>query len=228
MKILLHCEVTRSLMLFAFDPKLYCAQAALITALLNNITLFFAILNTSPYSCLHDSSFDCSLLRMFICVCFVLLSSHQCDKLSFRSNKCIFVGYSSAHNGYRCYDLITKRFRIARTSDESSISPVPVYTPSLSTSPSLPHDLFVQVTPLSSSLSVDVTVHTDTSSIAALDFSGDQHLFCRKPPRDRHPHVSYCASVNTTYSPTFSSFISTLWSCTHDKNLSLILKLQNF
>src|SRR3954462_2282312 len=55
-----------------------------------------------------------SSLRTFGCVCFVLLPNRGKAKLSSKTNRCIFVGYSSAHKGYRCYDPITKRLRIAK------------------------------------------------------------------------------------------------------------------
>ncbi|KAL0392174.1 UNVERIFIED_CONTAM: Sucrose transport protein SUC4 [Sesamum radiatum] len=42
--------------------------------------------------------------RVFGSVCFVHLHSPNLDKLSPRSVKCIFLGYSRAQKGYRCYD----------------------------------------------------------------------------------------------------------------------------
>src|SRR4051812_39885251 len=91
------------------------------------------------------------LLRSFGCVCFVLLPSHEQEKLSPKTNRCIFVGYSLSHKGYMSYDPMTRRLCIARhvsflenvsyfktssspqnsyflqTSSESS--PIPVYAP---------------------------------------------------------------------------------------------------
>ena len=53
---------------------------------------------------------------------------------------------------------------------------------------------------------------TDTPLLmTALTFPGDQPPR-RNPPRDCHPLARYCVSVNTTYSPEFSSFIYALHS----------------
>ena len=81
-----------SLLLSASVPKCYCAEAVLTATLLINITFFSVTANMSPYSRSHGQSFDYSLLRTFECVCFVLLSSHEWDKLSSKTSKCIFSG----------------------------------------------------------------------------------------------------------------------------------------
>ena len=40
--------------------------------------------------------------RVFGCIAFVLNLSLDLDKLSPRSDKCVFVGYSRTHRGYHC------------------------------------------------------------------------------------------------------------------------------
>src|SRR3954468_20295367 len=95
-------------------PKFYWAEAVFTATLLINVTPSFAIGHDTPYSRMHTTSFDYTVLRTFGCVCYVLLSTHEKDKLSSKSCKCIFVGYSPIHKGYRCYDPITKRLRIAK------------------------------------------------------------------------------------------------------------------
>ena len=127
----------------------------LIATLLISTTPSSVPANVSPYSCLCGHSFDYSLFRTFGCAYIVLLPSHERDTLSFKTGKCIFLGYSSTHNGYQCYDPNTKRLRIARhvsffenvpyyqsshipdlsfldtTTTETSAHFVPTYTPSL-------------------------------------------------------------------------------------------------
>lgn len=49
----------------------------------------------------------------FGCVCFVHLSSHQCNKLSAQSVRCAFMGYIISIKGYVCYDPCSNRFRIS-------------------------------------------------------------------------------------------------------------------
>uniref|UniRef100_A0A2N9IF95 Reverse transcriptase Ty1/copia-type domain-containing protein n=1 Tax=Fagus sylvatica TaxID=28930 RepID=A0A2N9IF95_FAGSY len=57
---------------------------------------------------------DYSSLRVFGCVCFVSLPSHERNKLEPRSRLCCFLGYGISQKGFRCYDPISRRLRISR------------------------------------------------------------------------------------------------------------------
>jgi len=70
--------------------------------------------NKSPYFTLLNKYPDYSLLKTFGCLCFPLLRSYNAHKLAFRSKKCVFLGYSSNHKGYRCLDPQTNRVYISR------------------------------------------------------------------------------------------------------------------
>ena len=52
-------------------------------------------------------------LRSFGSVCFVLLQSHEHNKLEPRSRFCCFLGYGETQKGYRCYDLISHCLRVS-------------------------------------------------------------------------------------------------------------------
>lgn len=65
--------------------------------------------NDSPYNKLFQCSLDYSHLRSFGCVCYPLHCPYSSHKLAFRSKMCLFLGYSSHHKGYRCYDPISKK-----------------------------------------------------------------------------------------------------------------------
>ncbi|CAL2258010.1 unnamed protein product [Prunus armeniaca] len=50
--------------------------------------------------------------RVFGCVTFVHLYTHQCNKLKPRALKCVFIGYAQHQKGYRCYHPPTQKLYI--------------------------------------------------------------------------------------------------------------------
>ena len=90
-------------------------------------------------------------LRVFGCVCFVLLQDHESNKLQSRSRLCCFLGYEIGQKGYRCYDPIRKRLRVSRhvvfwefyQLPHVPVSPIPSIDPLL--------DLFPEESPTSMS-----------------------------------------------------------------------------
>ena len=53
-----------------------------------------------PFVTLFNKEPDFHFLETFACACFPLLKPYH--KLKFRSQECIFLGYSSSHRGYKC------------------------------------------------------------------------------------------------------------------------------
>lgn len=56
----------------------------------------------NPYSLLLGKSPDYSLLKPFGCACYPCLKPYNKHKLQFQTTKCVFLGYSSSHKGYKC------------------------------------------------------------------------------------------------------------------------------
>nr|KYP50090.1 Retrovirus-related Pol polyprotein from transposon TNT 1-94 [Cajanus cajan] len=55
-----------------------------------------------PFTVLFNKSPDYKFLRTFGCACFPFLRPYASHKLHFRSQECVFLGYSNSHKGYKC------------------------------------------------------------------------------------------------------------------------------
>ena len=101
-----------------------------------------------PFERLCGKTPDYTSLRLFGCVCYVLLAPRERTKLTAQSVECVFLGYSAEHKGYRCWDLVGHRMRISRNVVFDETRPFYPYPSSDVSSPSL-------VDPLSSLLFPD-------------------------------------------------------------------------
>ena len=69
---------------------------------------------STPYAKLFNRPPKYDFLRIFDCACFPYLRPYNTYKLQFRSKKCVFLGYSLNHQGYRCFDISTGRVYLSR------------------------------------------------------------------------------------------------------------------
>ncbi|TXG57782.1 hypothetical protein EZV62_015611 [Acer yangbiense] len=56
----------------------------------------------SPFEKLFHRKPNYNFLKVFGCSCFPYLRDYSRHKLDFHTQKCVFIGYSSCHKGYRC------------------------------------------------------------------------------------------------------------------------------
>ena len=112
-----HChllDVTRILLFHMQVPKHFWGDAVLTACHLINRMPSVVLNKESPFSVLYPERTPFSLTsRVFGCVAFVHVLEPGCDKLSPRSRKCIFLGYSRTQKGYRCYSHESRRYFVS-------------------------------------------------------------------------------------------------------------------
>lgn len=107
-------DTSRALLISSGCPESFWGEAALTAAYTINRVPSPIINNLTPYERLHNSPPDYHSLRVFGCVCFVLLQPHERTKLEPRARMCCFLGYGIEHKGYRCWDPLSRRLRVSR------------------------------------------------------------------------------------------------------------------
>lgn len=70
--------------------------------------------NETPYARLLKQQLDYTFLRVFGCTYWPNLRPHNTKKLQFWSKRCVFLGYSSHHKGFKCLDPSEGRVYISR------------------------------------------------------------------------------------------------------------------
>jgi hypothetical protein len=104
-------DVVRCLLIHMHVPKHFCSDDVLTANYLINQMPSSVLDGASPHSLLYSSSPSFALpLKVFGCVCYVHNLSPEYDKLDSRSTKCVFLGYSTTHKGYRCSNLVLRRY----------------------------------------------------------------------------------------------------------------------
>ena len=198
-------DVVRATTIAAFTHSQFWGEVALTAVYTINWCPSPIVQNQTPYDLLFGSSPSYDLLRVFGCVCFVLLQDHERNKLQSCSRLCCFLGYGIGKKGYRCYDPIRNRLRVSRhvvfwehkmfyqlpyvpVSPIFSIDPFPDLFPdsptSISEHPPLVYEFPPSISNVPSHASDEppapiIDVPTDTAS--AVDPAGpsDTHALCR-------------------------------------------------
>jgi hypothetical protein len=92
----------------------------------------------SPFETLFNISPDYKLLKIFGCECWPFLRPYNSPKLAFRSQSCVFIGYSKNHLGYKGLHILSGKVYIARhVVFNEQIFPFSKYVTTPSPTPSL-------------------------------------------------------------------------------------------
>lgn len=85
------------------SPRILVEALLTATYLINRYpsSIFFGCF---PFEVCFHQKHDYFALRPFGCTCFVLLSPHECSKLSPNAVICHFLGYGMEHKGFKCFD----------------------------------------------------------------------------------------------------------------------------
>jgi hypothetical protein len=107
-------EMGLSLLAHSHLPPQFWVDAFLMTVFLINRLPTPVLDHQTPFSKLFHSPPDYTMLRVFGCACYPLMSPYVSNKLSFTSKQCLFLGFSSNHKGYRCFDPVSQRVYFSR------------------------------------------------------------------------------------------------------------------
>ncbi|KAL0554367.1 hypothetical protein IC582_008286 [Cucumis melo] len=107
-------DSVRALLLTASCPEKFWGKAALTSVYTINSFPSSILQNISPFERLYGTLPNYSNLKVFSCVCFVLLHPHEHTKLEPNACLCCFLGYDTEHKGFRCWDLLSNRLCISR------------------------------------------------------------------------------------------------------------------
>jgi hypothetical protein len=107
-------NVIRTLLIQASLPKCYWAEGLHTAVYLLNRLPTKTISAACPHVALFGSAPSYEHLRVFSCACYPNIATTAPHKLAPRSTRCVFLGYSTDHKGYRCPDLSTNRLIVSR------------------------------------------------------------------------------------------------------------------
>ena len=94
-------------------PNQFWDQAVCTVVYLINRLPTQILKNRSPYHLVYNQEPDYSLLKSFRCTCYPCLRPYTTSKLDSRSERCVFLGYSAFHSGYRCLSLTSGKLYIS-------------------------------------------------------------------------------------------------------------------
>lgn len=107
-------EMTRSLMSKPNHPAPFWEYAVQHSVVVGNVTPNKKLKGKSPYELVSGKRFDLNLLKVFGCDC-TILSDRALDKLDWRAQKGIYLGFSLQKSSHLVLNVLTRRVRYSRS-----------------------------------------------------------------------------------------------------------------
>lgn len=107
-------EVARSMMFHTNFPKKLWGDAVVTACYLINRIPTKILHDQSPFEVLTNTKPSIDHLRVFGCVCFVLVPGENRNKLDAKSTKGMLIGYSTTQKGYKCLVPETGKMLVSR------------------------------------------------------------------------------------------------------------------
>jgi histone deacetylase 1/2 len=107
-------EVGLTLLAHASMPLKFWDEAFITAVFFINRLPSKVISQETPFFRLYGKHPDYNFLKTFGCACWPNMRPYNDRKLAFRSKRCVFLGYSHQHKGYKCLDPPTGRVYISR------------------------------------------------------------------------------------------------------------------
>lgn len=96
----------------SLPPNFWVEAFKTVVHLINRLPSSF-IQNLTPFKLLYNKQPIYDYLRVFGCTCYPNLFFQSTDKLSPRSTKSVFIGYSDSLKGYCCFDVAIQKVIIS-------------------------------------------------------------------------------------------------------------------
>ena len=107
-------ETGLTLLAHASVPFRFWSDAFITACFLINHMPTRIIHMQTPLQRLLGETPDYTFFKVFGCACWPNLRPYNNHKLAFRSKKCVFLGYSPLHKGYKCLHVPSNRVYISR------------------------------------------------------------------------------------------------------------------
>ena len=107
-------EMARSLLKAKELPNVFWAEGVATAVYLLNLSPTKVVPNQTPYEAWSGRKPSVSHLKVFGCIVFALIDSHNRSKLDDKSIKYIFIGYYSQSKAYRLYNPVSDKVVVNR------------------------------------------------------------------------------------------------------------------